>query len=90
MRLLPEQRQSMVGAVRRGFGKTRVAEVFDVWTKKRENKEAKITLEVELAIIAMRTTFDWGTARIKQGLIYLPDYATVSYTHLTLPTTPYV
>ena len=95
MRLLPEQRQSMVGAVRRGFKKTLVAKVFDVsrktvttWSKrakhrgresfrdkKRENREVKITLEVELAIIAMRTTFDWGTARIQQGLMELPDYA---------------
>jgi transposase len=85
----------MVGAVRRGFKKTLVAEVFGVsrktvttWSKrvkhrgresfgdkKRENREVKITLEVELAIIAMRTTFDWGTARIQQGLIDLPDYA---------------
>jgi transposase len=85
----------MVGAVRRGFKKTLVAEVFDVsrktvttWSKrakhrgresfrdkKRENREVKIALEVELAIIAMRTTFDWGTARIQQGLMELPDYA---------------
>jgi len=43
--------------------------------KKRKNREVKITLEVELAIIAMRTTFDWGTARIQQGLMELPDYA---------------
>jgi transposase len=68
----------MVGAVRRGFKKTLVAEVFGVsrktvttWfkrtkhrgresfrDKKRKNREVKITLEVELAIIAMRTTFD--------------------------------
>ncbi len=95
MRLLPEQRQSMVGAVRRGFKKTLVAKVFGVsrktvttWfkrakhsgresfrDKKRKNREVKITLEVELAIIAMRTTFDWGTARIQQGLMELPDYA---------------
>jgi len=85
----------MVGAVRRGFKKTLVAEVFDVsrktvttWSerakhrgresfrdKKRENREVTITLEVELAIIAMRTTFDWGTARIQQGFMELPDYA---------------
>ena len=91
MRLLPEQRQSMVGAVRRGFKKTLVAEIFDVsrktvttWCKrakyrgrksfrdkKRENREVKITLKVELAIIAMRTTFDWRTARIQQQLMEL-------------------
>jgi hypothetical protein len=44
-------------------------------TKKRENRELKIVLEVKLAIIATRTTFDWGTARIQQGLTELPDYA---------------
>jgi len=33
MRLLPEQRQSMVGAVRRGFKKTLVADIFDVLTQ---------------------------------------------------------
>ena len=95
MRLLPEQRRSMVDAVRRGFTKTLVAEVYNVsrktvttWYKRvlhrgRESfkdkisvsREAKITLTVELAIIALRTTFDWGTARIQQGLIALPEYA---------------
>ena len=45
MRLLPEQRQSMVGAVRRGFKKTLVAEVFDVsrktvttWSKRAKHR----------------------------------------------------
>ena len=28
-----------------------------------------------MAIIALRTTFEWGTARIQHGLIDLPDYA---------------
>jgi transposase InsO family protein len=95
MRLLPEQRRSMVDAVRRGFTKTLVAAVYNVsrktvtkWSKrahrhgrpnykdkKPERSESKITLEVELTIIALRTTFDWGTARIQQGLIALPKYA---------------
>ncbi len=43
--------------------------------KHREPKRRKITLEVELAIIAIRTLFEWGTARIQQGLINLPSYA---------------
>jgi hypothetical protein len=43
--------------------------------KARKPKESKITLEVELAILAMRTLFEWGTARIQQGLMNLPDFA---------------
>lgn len=42
--------------------------------KPRKPKESKITLEVELAILAMRTLFEWGTARIQQGLLNLPDF----------------
>jgi putative transposase len=95
MRLLPEQRRSMVEAVRRGFTKILVADVYNVSRKtvtkwcnrakhrgresfkdnKPERGEAKITLEVELSIIALRKTFDWGTARIQQGLNELPSYA---------------
>ena len=79
MRLLPEQRRSMVDAVRRGLKKTLVAEVYNVsrktvtkWCKRAHHRgresfkdkkpvrrEAKITLEVELAFIVIRTTFDW-------------------------------
>ena len=43
--------------------------------KKPERSESKITLGVELTILTLRTTFDWGTARIQQGLIALPEYA---------------
>lgn len=43
--------------------------------KLRKPRQNKITLDVELAIIAMRTMFEWGTARIQQGLINLPEYA---------------
>lgn len=95
MRLIPEQRRSMVDAVRRGFKKTLVADVYNVsrktvmtWYKRAHHRgsesykdkkpvrrDAKITLAIELAIIALRTTFDWGTARIQQGLIALPEYA---------------
>ena len=95
MRLHSEQRRSMVDAVRRGFEKTLVANMFNVsrktitvWCKreqhlgresfkdkKAERRESKLTLEVELSIIALRTSFDWGTARIQQGFIALPEYA---------------
>jgi transposase InsO family protein len=95
MRLLPEQRRSMVDAVRRGFTKTLVAAVYNVsrktvarWCKrahhrgresyrdkKPEMRESKVTRGVELTILAVRTTFDWGTARLQQGLIALPEYA---------------
>lgn len=42
--------------------------------KSRKAKKSKITLKVELAILAMRTLFEWGTARIQQGLMNLPPY----------------
>lgn len=42
--------------------------------KPRKPKEGKVTLEVELSILGMRNTFDWGTGRIQQGLINLPPY----------------
>lgn len=43
--------------------------------KERKHRESKITIEVELAILAMRALFEWGTARIQQGLLNLPDFA---------------
>lgn len=42
--------------------------------KPRKSRKRKITLEVELSIIALRNTFNWGTARIKQNLYCAPDY----------------
>ena len=42
--------------------------------KPRKPKESKITLEVELTILALRNTFNWGCARIQQGLFNLPPY----------------
>jgi len=42
--------------------------------KPREPKEGKITVEVEVSILALRNTFGWGTARIQQGLYKLPDF----------------
>jgi len=92
MRLFPNTRQFMARAVERGKNINVVADIFGVcvktvkrWRKRkrfrdkiRKAKESKITLEVELAILAMRTTFKWGTARIQQGLINLPEYAKVA------------
>ena len=40
----------------------------------RKPKESKVTFEVELSILKLRTTFKWGTARIQQGLYNLPSF----------------
>ena len=42
--------------------------------KLRKPKESKVTTEVELSILKLRTTFKWGTARIQQGIYNLPDF----------------
>jgi transposase InsO family protein len=42
--------------------------------KPRKPKSAKVTGEVELSILKLRTTFKWGTARIQQGLYNLPAF----------------
>ncbi len=42
--------------------------------KPRKPKESKITVEVEVSILALRNTFNWGTARIQQGLYSLPKF----------------
>ena len=89
MRLSPEKRSLVADAVQRNININRIAEVFGVsiptvrrWGKRkrfsdrsRKAKQSKVTFEVELAILAMRTLFSWGTARIQQGLYSLPDYA---------------
>jgi len=41
----------------------------------RNARKRKVTPEVELSILTLRTSFDWGTARIQQGLTCLPEYA---------------
>lgn len=38
------------------------------------NSEGKITIEVEASILYLRQTFKWGTARIRQGLMNLPEF----------------
>ena len=53
-------------------GKHRGKETFK--DKPRRPKECKVTLEVELSILKLRTTFNWGTARIQQGLFCLPPF----------------
>ena len=53
-------------------GKHRGKETFK--DNPRQPKESKVTVEVELSILKLRTTFKWGTARIQQGLYCLPDF----------------
>ena len=55
-----------------GRGKHRGTETFK--DKPRQPKESKVTMEVELSILKLRTTFKWGTARIQQGLWNLPSF----------------
>jgi IS30 family transposase len=42
--------------------------------KPREPKESKVTVEAELSILKLRTTFKWGTVHIKQGIGCLPGF----------------
>jgi IS30 family transposase len=42
--------------------------------KPRTPRDSKITAQVELSILKLRTTFKWGTARIQQGLYCLPGF----------------
>lgn len=88
MRLSLEKRRLIADARRRGIKIKRIAEVVGTsittvkrWAKRRcfidqvrKAKKSKITFKVELAILAMRTLFRWGCARIQQGLINLPAY----------------
>lgn len=53
-------------------GKHKGTETFQ--DKPRQPKESKVTFEVELSILKLRTTLKWGTARIQQGLFNLPDF----------------
>ncbi len=53
-------------------GKHRGKENFK--DKPRQPKESKVTVEIELSILKLRTTFGWGTARIQQGLCCLPAF----------------
>jgi transposase InsO family protein len=42
--------------------------------KPREPRKKKITERVELSILSLRNAFNWGTARIQQGLFKLPRF----------------
>src|SRR4030067_3485312 len=57
-------RQTVYRWLRRG--KHRGTEAFK--DKPRQPKESKVTFEVELSILKLRTTFKWGTACIQQGI----------------------
>jgi len=90
MRLSPEERKLMTKSVKQGNSINVVAKVFGtsrttVWYWSTEtlnsnfedlprNRQSKITVEVEIAILFMRLTFKWGTARIQQGLMNLPEF----------------
>lgn len=90
MRLSPEERKLMTKSIKNGNPINVVARIFGVsrttawyWSSETLNsnfkdlprqKESKITVEVEIAILFMRLTFEWGTARIQQGLMNLPDF----------------
>src|SRR3989344_5916497 len=84
----PELRKIFANLVKKGHNKSFIAGLFDTtrqtvsrWCnrarrfkdKMRRTKE-KITLAVELSILALRNTFKWGTARIQQGLFSLPSF----------------
>lgn len=90
MRLNPLERKLMNKAVKQGKSINLVADFFGVsrqtvWYWKGEtlnsnfedlprNRKSKITVEIEIAILYMRLTFKWGTAKIQQGLINLPEF----------------
>lgn len=89
MRASPYERSLMAKLVRKGNPINLVAEwlgfhrnTVSYWSKQDlrtrfdlpRNQKGKITVEVEISILYMRTTYGWGTARIQQGLINLPDY----------------
>ena len=67
-------RQAVYRWLRRG--KTRGKETFK--DKPRAPKESKVTAEVELSILKLRTTFKWGPARIQQGICCLPPFISES------------
>lgn len=90
MRTIPNERCLMAKFVRNGISIKFVAKMFGIhrntasyWTKQdlrtvkdlpRKPKEGKVTVEVEIAILTLRLICKWGTGRIQQGLMKLPDY----------------
>ena len=74
-----------VTAIAKAFGTTR--QTVHRWLKRgkhkgtetfkdtpRAPKQSKVTFDVELSILKLRTTFRWGTARIQQALYCLPSF----------------
>lgn len=97
MRLKPEQRSLIGEAVDRTHNKSLVARVFGVarntvykWNnrrkytkdRKRNKKKPKVTIKVELFILAIRTMFRWGCERIQKGLNCLPKFMKDTLTEL--------
>lgn len=89
MRLTFELRGLIGEAIDRGVNKSWVATVLGTtrktvykWDKrrkhlkdrKRKKKKPKITLAVELSILALRNTFGWGCERIRKALSSLPKF----------------
>lgn len=89
MRLSPEQRLQLGKLARepipkkllmKSFGVSRTTvwywSIQDLRTRFNiiRNAKGKITIEVEATILFMRQTFKWGTARIQNGLISLPEF----------------
>jgi len=97
MRLSIDERRLVGKAIDRGINKSLLAKVLgatrktiDKWNKrrkhlrdrKRNKKKSKITLNVELSILALRNTFKWGTERIHKGLSSLPKFMIDSLSNL--------
>lgn len=89
MRLSIELRHLIGNAIDRGIKKSSVARVVGVTRKtvrkwanrrkhlkdrKRRAKGSKITYAVDRSIVLLRTCFEWGTARIQQGIYSLPSF----------------
>lgn len=89
MRSTIEERSLMAKLVRKGLSIIFVAvtlgfnrKTVSYWSKQdlRARKDlprlrkGKITVEVEITILYLRATFSWGTARIQQGLMNLPEF----------------
>lgn len=90
MRLNPEQRREIGNAVKKGVNKSILVVIYCVslatiyfWGKQDlrtnlsdlpRNHKSKISVEVEITILYLRITFNWGTARIQQGLMNLPEF----------------
>lgn len=89
MRLNPEIRSLIGPMVDRLGNKSLVAKALkvswktvDKWFKRRKHTKdrrrgkqiCKVNIEIELFILALRNTFNWGTERIKKGLQSLPQF----------------